>query len=134
MNKPFENFKPEVIFSTDNPFFKSAQKTHRLIFDAFDKTARMQLAFGEQMLDLNKRRFNSLYAGKSAQDTLATQQDLLVEAGQRASTLSDDFQKVATDFQTGITGIASEWVNVASEAVNDAAKVAKPAKASKKAA
>lgn len=120
MNTLFENFKPEALFSTENPFFKSAQKTHSLFAEAFDKTASMQLAFGEELLGLNKKRFASLYAGDSAQDTLVAQQDLIVEAGNRASALADEFQKVASDFQAGITEAASEWVNVATEAVNKA--------------
>ena len=137
MNNIFENFKPEALFSAENPFFKSAQKTHALFAEAFDKTARMQLAFGEELLDLNKKRFASLYSGDPAQDTLAVHQDLIVEAGNRASALTDEFQKVATDFQAGMTDAANEWVNVATEAVNVATETVKPAKktnASKKAA
>jgi hypothetical protein len=137
MNNIFDNFKPEALFSTENPFFKSAQKTHTLFAEAFDKTARMQLAFGEELLDLNKKRFASLYAGKSAQGTIATHQDLITEAGTRASALVDDFQKVATDFQAGMTEAANEWVNVATEAVNEAVETVqspKTAKPSKKAA
>lgn len=131
MNNLFDNFKPEALFSTENPFIKSAQKTHTLFANAFDQTARMQLAFGEELLDLNKKRFASLYAGQSASDTVTVQQDLIVEAGNRASDLAEEFQKVATNFQAGLTEAASEWVSVASEAVTDAAK---PAKATKKAA
>jgi len=131
MNNLFENFKPEAIFSAENPFVKSAQKTHTLFAKAFDDTARMQLAFGEELLDLNKKRFAGLYAGNSASETLTAQQDLIVEAGNRASALADEFQKVATGFQADLTEAASEWTSVASEAVTDAAK---PAKATKKAA
>jgi len=134
MTNLFDNFKPEAIFSAENPFLKSAQKTHTLIAEAFDKTARMQLAFGEELLDLNKQRFASLYDGKSAQDTLATQQDLVTEAGNRASALADEFQAVATDFQAGVTEVANEWAQVATEAANEVSEVAKPAKANKKAA
>ena len=134
MNELFNNFKPETIFSTENPFFKSAQKAHTLFAETFDKTARMQLAFGEELLDLNKKRFATLYAGASASETLSAHQDLITEAGNRASDLADEFQKVATDFQAGITEAANEWVNVATEAVSDAAEPVKSKKASKKAA
>jgi len=134
MKNIFEQFNPEAFFSAENPFIKSTQKTHNLFFEAFDRTARMQLAFGEEILDLNRKRFDSLYAGKSTQDTLSAQQDLIVEAGNRASALVDEFQKVATDFQAGITDAANEWVNVATEAVNEVTEVTKPARASKKAA
>lgn len=137
MNNLFDNFKTEAIFSTENPFFKSAQKTHTLFAEAFDKTARMQLAFGEELLDLNKKRFATLYAGKSAAETLAAQQDLIDEAGTRASALVDGIQKVATDFQADVTEATNEWVNVATDAVNEATDAAQPAKtkkASKKAA
>jgi hypothetical protein len=131
MNNLFDNFKPETIFSADNPFVKSARKTHTLFAEAFDKTARMQLAFGEELLDLNKKRFASLYAGESAGDTLAVQQDIIVEAGNRTSALTDEFQKVATDFQTGITEAANEWVNVTTDAINDVTEAAKPPKTKK---
>ena len=134
MNNLLKNFKPEAIFSTENLFFKSAQKTHTLFAEAFDKAARMQLAFGEELLDLNKKRFASLYAGKSASDTLSFQQDLVTEAGNRTSDLVDECQKIATDFQTGMTEAANDWVDIASKAVTDAIKPANTQKASKKAA
>ncbi len=134
MNTIFENFKPEAFFSVENPLYKSARKTHTLFAEAFDKTARMQLAFSEQLLDLNKKRFESLYAGGSAQETLGSQQDFIVEAGQRASALADEFKKVATDFQAGMAEAANEWLTVATEAVTDVAKPAETKKAGKKAA
>ena len=137
MNNIFENFKPEALFSSENPFFKSTQKTHTLFSKAFDKTARMQLAFAEELLDLNKKRFASLYTGASVQDTIANHQELMTEAGSRASALADEFQQVATDLQAGVTDAANEWINIATEAVNNAsetAKTAKVAKVSKKAA
>jgi hypothetical protein len=137
MNNIFENFKSEALFSAENPFFKSAQKTHTLFAEAFDKTARMQLVFGDELLDLNKKRFASLYAGASVQDTVANHQELMTEAGSRASALADEFQQVATDLQAGITDAANEWINIATETVNNATETAKPtrvAKVSKKAA
>lgn len=120
MNKLFENFNPEAIFSADNPFFASARKTHSLFAEAYDKTARMQLAFGEEMLDLNKKRFDALYAGKSVQASLAAPQDLLLSVGKRTSALVDEFQQVATDFQAGMTDAANEWVSLANETVSEA--------------
>ena len=137
MNNIFVNFKPEALFSAENPFFKSAQKTHTLFAEAFDKTARMQLAFAEELLDLNKKRIASLYASASVQDTVANHQELMTEAGGCASALADEFQQVATVLQAGINDAANDWINIATEAVNNATETAKPtkvAKASKKAA
>lgn len=134
MNNIFENLKPEALFSADNPFFTAAQKTHSQFAQAFDKTARMQLAFAEELLDLNQKRFAALYAGASVQDTIASHQELLTEAGNRSFAMADELQKVAVDFQAGISDAANDWVNVATQA---ASKIAKPAninKASKKAA
>ena len=131
MNNIFENFKTENIFSTENPFSKSAQKTHGLFATAFDTTARMQLAFGEELLDLNKKRFAALYAGDSVQDTIATHQELITEAGNRAIALNDEIQKVATELQTSVTDAANEWLSVATEAVSDVTKTATPAKTAK---
>jgi hypothetical protein len=137
MNNIFNQFNAEEVFSTDNPLIKTARKTHSLFATAFDKTARMQLAFGEELLDLNKKRFAALYAGDSLQDTIASHQDLVNEAGNRATDLNDEIQKVASELQTGILGAANEWLNVATEAVSDIGKSTAPAKttkASKKAA
>lgn len=134
MSNLFESFNPESIFSADNPFLKSARSTHNLFAEAFDRTARMQLAFGEELLDLNRKRFESLYAGESVQDTLTTQQELAVEAGQRASALADSFKQVISDFQSGVSEAANEWINVATDAVNNVGKPAKASKAKAKAA
>jgi hypothetical protein len=131
MNNVFENFKPEALFSAENPFFESAQKTHTLFAEAFDKTARMQLAFGEELLEINKKRFASLYTGASVQDTIANHQELMTEAGGHASALADEFQQVATDLQAGVTDATNEWINIATEAVNNASETAKPAKIAK---
>ena len=131
MNQIFENFKPEAFFSTENPFYKSARNTHTLFAEAFDKTARMQLAFGEELLDINKKRFASLYAGTSIQDTVTKHQELMTEVGNRATALTDEFQQVASDLQAGITNAANEWINITTEAVNKATESAKPAKVAK---
>lgn len=137
MNSIFENFKPEAIFSTGNPIFKSVQKTHSLFAVAFDTTARMQLALAEELLDLNKKRLASLYAGESVKDTIATHKDLLTEAGERTVAMTDELKQVATDFQTGLTDAANGWITVATDAVSNITKTAEPVKAvktSKKAA
>ena len=137
MKNIFENFNPEALFSAENPFLKSAQKTHTLFAEAFDKSARMQLAFGEELLDLNKKRFASLYAGESVKDTIASQQKLMTEAGNRVSALADNFQQLATELQTDVTDAANEWISSATEAVNNITEVAEPpmaTKAGKKAA
>ena len=44
MNQVFDFFKTEALFSIDNPFIKSAQKSHQLFADSFEKAARAQLA------------------------------------------------------------------------------------------
>jgi hypothetical protein len=131
MNNFFNNFNAEEVFSTDNPLFKNAQKTHSLVATAFDKTARMQLAFGKELLDLNNKRFAALYAGDSLQDTIATHQDLISEAGNRVNSLNDELQKVAGELQTGILGASNEWINVATQAVADVKQSATPAKTTK---
>jgi hypothetical protein len=94
MNNVFENFNPEALFSVDNPFIKSAQKTHELVAEAFDRSARLQLTLAEDLLDLNQKRFASIYTGGSIQDTIAAQQDVLTETGNRLSAYAEGIQEV----------------------------------------
>jgi len=121
-------FKPEVIFSKENPFLKSAEKTHHLLFETFDKAARLQLDFAEDLLDLNRKRFDALYAGDNWQDKVSAQQDLATEIGKRAATWAGDLQEVAAELQNGVSEAANELVSpVAAKAPAKKAKKAKAA-------
>ena len=104
-------FKPEIVFSRGNPFFKSAEKTHRLMFETFDKAAHLQLAFVEDLLDLNRKRFESLYSDEPLKDKLSAQQDLVTEAGKRTATLMGDMQEVAVNLQSNFSDAANDLVS-----------------------
>ena len=104
-------FKPEIIFSRENPFLRAAEKSHRLAFETFDKAAHLQLAFYEDLLKLNRKRFESLYADKPLKDKFSTQQDLATETGKRAATLIGDMQEVAVDLQGSLSDAANEFVS-----------------------
>jgi len=134
MNKLIENFDLEAAFSPENPLLQSLTRTHKLIAKTIDQTARIQLAFAEELLDMNKRRFESLYAGDSIKDTISAHRDLLSEAGNRTFKATDDLRKVATELQTGIVDASNDFISVATTTVTDAVKPGKTAKASKKAA
>jgi hypothetical protein len=118
-------FNPENFFSRDNLFLKSAEKTHRLIFETLDRTARVQLAFAGDLLDINRERFESLYARQSLGDLFTAQQNLASELGKRTAKYAGDLQEVASNMQAG-----------AAEAANElgAGAPRKPAARSKKAA
>ena len=119
--------KPEIIFSRENPFLKAAGKSHRLAFETFDKAAHLQLAFYQDLLDLNRKRFESLYADEPLKDKFSTQQDLATEAGKRAAALIGDMQEVAVDLQSSFSDAANDFV--APKAAKKPASKAKKAKA-----
>jgi hypothetical protein len=111
MTQITDMFKPEIMFSRENPFLKAAEKSHRLVFETFDKAAHLQLACFEDLLDLNRRRFESLYADEPLKEKLSTHQDLATEAGKRAAALIGDMQEAAVDLQSSFSDAASEFVS-----------------------
>ena len=119
MSQVSQFFKPETFFSRENPFLKSAEKTHRLVFESYDKTARLQLAMAEDLLDLNRERYEAFYACQSLSDLFTAQQNLVAELGERTARYAGDLKDVVTDIQAG-----------AAEAANEFGPAAKPAKAS----
>ena len=67
MSQISDFFKPETFFSRDNLFLQSAEKTHRLVFETLDKTARLQLSLAEDLLDLIRpSEFDNLQKPPSA--------------------------------------------------------------------
>ena len=83
--------------------FKVAEKTHHLIFESYDKAARLQLAFAGDLLDLNRKRFEALYADDTLLNKVSTQQDLATEFGKRTATWAGDLQEVAVDLRSNIS-------------------------------
>jgi hypothetical protein len=126
MTKISEFLNPETLFSRENPFLKSAEATHRLVFETLDKTARLQLSFAEDLLEINRERFVSIYASESVSDFIAAQQNLVAQLGKRAARYAGDLKEVVSDVQAGATEAANEY------AAAPAPK--KPAPKSKKAA
>ena len=122
-------FKPEVLLSRENPFLKSAAAAHRALFDTLDKAARVQLAFAEDLLDLNRERFELLYAGKSITETLGAQQDLMFELGRRTSRYAGDLQDIATSLGSGLTEAAADAANEAASGAGRKAGASKSKKA-----
>jgi hypothetical protein len=104
-------FKPESLLSRDNPFLKSAAATHRALFDTLDRTARRQLAFVEDLLDLNRERFELLYSGKSFTETLGAQQDLVIELGRCTARYTGDLQDIAMSLGFGLAEAGGEAAN-----------------------
>ena len=106
-------FNPEIMFSSENPFLKTAKKTHLQIADSFDKVARLQLSFAEDLLNLNRKRIDAFYAGESFADTVSAHQDLATELGKRTATWAGDLKEVVVDLQSGVTGAANDLVSPA---------------------
>ena len=122
-------FNPEVLFSKKNPFLKASEKTHRIIFESFDRTMRLQLTFAKDLLDLNRTRFNALYADDTLQDRISTHQDLATEMGKRTAIWAGDLQEVAVELQSGFGEAANELFFPAAEKAPAPSK--KPAKKAK---
>ena len=122
-------FNPEIMFSSENPFLKTAKKTHLQIADSFDKAARLQLSFAEDLLNLNRKRIDALYAGESFADTVSAHQDLATELGKRTATWAGDLKEVVVDLQSGVTGAASDPVSPAANETRAKAPKSKKAKA-----
>lgn len=118
-----EFLKPEVLFSAENPFLKSARSTHKLFFDAFDKAARLQLAYAEELLDLNSKRFDVLYNSDSLMDAASAYQDLAFDLAKSAGRTANELQDVASELQFAISDAATELT------AEEAAPKAKKAKA-----
>ena len=106
-------FNPEIMFSSETPFLQTAKKTHLQIADSFDKAARLQLSFAEDLLNLNRKRIDALYAGESFADTVSAHQDLATELGKRTATWAGDFKEVVVDLQSGVAGAANDLISPA---------------------
>jgi hypothetical protein len=111
-------FSSDVLFSASNPFLKPPRQAHRMWFDYLDKTARLQLDYTRDLLDINRKRVKSLHSSKSFTDVLSSQQEFAIEAGYRGLALFESARAVATELQEALTGSTSEIVAI------------KPAKAS----
>ena len=120
-------FNPEIMFSRENPFLKTAKKTHLQFVDSFEKVARLQLSFAEDLLNLNRKRIDALYASESFSDAVSTQQDLATELGKRTATWAGDFKEVVVDLQSGVTSAANDLVSPAASETR--AKTARTKKA-----
>ena len=121
--------KPEVLFSRENPFLKSAAAAHRMLFETMDRTARLQLAFAGDMLDLNRDRFELLYAGKPFAEALDAQQELVTRFGKRAARHVGELQEVAASMRERVTDAAFEAANDPNRGAGRAAGSAKSRKA-----
>jgi len=110
MNTFTDLLKPEAFFSDQNAFFKTAKQAHELTFRALDKSIRLQLDFTRDLMDLNRERFEALYAGESVMDTLSAQKDFALATGKRGLSLVDDAQAIANEIQEAIKETANDFV------------------------
>lgn len=125
MSQFTDMFDIDTLFSRKNPIVESAGKMHRKIFETFDRTARLQLSFTEDLLDLNRKRFEALYAGNSLPEVVKAQQELVTEFGKRTATWVGDLQEVVVELQSDAGEAANEMVKPAARKT----AAAKPKKA-----
>jgi len=122
-------FKPEALFSSDNIFFKSAKQAHELSFETLDKTIRLQLDFARDLMDINRKRFEAMYAGESFNDALSANQDFALEAGKRGMSLVGEAQAIASELQEAVKETASDFVSAANSFSKSPKTTARKAKA-----
>jgi len=127
MSQMTELFKPEALFSRENPFLKYAEKNHRLIVQSLDRAARLQLAFVEDLLDLNLKRIDAFYADDSLLDKVSAHQDLATEMGKRTANWAGDLQEVIVGLQSNFSDAANGLLTPAKKAPAGKAKKAKAA-------
>ncbi|MGD2130347.1 MAG: phasin family protein [Lysobacterales bacterium] len=108
--------KPEVLFSAENPILQSARKTHKMLFDAVDKSARVQLAYAEELLDLNAKRFEVLVGSESPMEAVAAYQDLAFDVARSASQAATELQDVVSGLQFALGDAAADLVEKAEPA------------------
>ncbi len=121
--------KPEALFSSENIFALAAKQAHELSFEALDKTARLQLDFARDLLEINRKRFESMYAGGSFADTLSAHQEFALETGKRGLSMVDDAQAIASELQEAAKESANEFVAAAKGFGKPAKTASKKAKA-----
>jgi len=92
---------------TSGNFLKQA---HHRIFEAFDRTVRVQLSLTGDLLDLNRKRFETLYAGTGLMDKISAHQDLATELAKRTATWAGDLQEVAFDLYNGTCDAVNDRV------------------------
>jgi hypothetical protein len=68
----------------------------------------VQLAFAEDLLEINRERFESLYARQSLGDLFTAQQNLASELGKRTAKYAEDLQEVASSMQASAAEAANE--------------------------
>lgn len=124
-----ELFKPEALFSADNPALKATKKAHELAFETFNKTAGLQLDFARDMLDINSKRFNALYAGNSVADSFSTNTDLALEVSNKSVRLLEDINATVNDFQDAAKDTITGFVAEAQNSAKPASKANRKAKA-----
>ena len=121
------NFSPETLFSADNSLLQNAGRAHRGLFEALESTARANLSLASDLLDLNHKSVEALYAGKPLADQLQTQADLTLESTQRVVAWTDELRDAATEYRVKLADLANEAVEPAEPAKKAGRTTAKAA-------
>lgn len=102
--------KPENLFTTQNPLGDAAIKAHRALFNAFDGSVRASLTLAEDLLDINRKRVDALYAVDTLSEVAGVHKDIALEAGKRFAGWGEELREMLMDYQSGLTAVLAEAV------------------------
>ena len=100
--------KPENLFNTQNPLAAAAVQAHRALFNAFDSSARASLTLAEDLLDINRKRVDALYAVDTLSEVTGVHKDIALEAGKRFAAWGEELGEVLTGYQSGLTAVVAD--------------------------
>lgn len=132
MNETMEYFKnftvdPEALYSADNPYFKVAGKAQRGLYESVETATRANLSLASDLLDLNRKRMETLFEGKPLSEQLQAQTDILFESGHRVVEWTDELRGAATAYRATLADVANEAAEQATPAKKTTRKTTKAA-------
>lgn len=122
MNQDFSK-----LFSTDNPFFQQSLRMHKLAADTFDLVARSQVELMQDLVNINRARFEALHASASVSDAMNVQHQATREVGEKVIAHGEEVINIIGDAQNAVVDVASDWTEQAQESAKKATTKAKKA-------
>ena len=122
-----ENFKAEKFLSPQNPMFAAMGRAHHGVFNAFDQATRANLSLAEDLLNLNRDRFDSLYDQPTFSEVLGAHKDIAMEAGKRVTEWGVNMREIATRYQSSLLDVTAASPTQAKAGKSPAGKKSKAA-------
>ncbi len=95
-------------FGLDHPAFAELQKAQSIFVDAIDKTARKNLEATEKMLELNRKRFESLQDVSDADDYAAKQTEAFKEYAEHMKAHVEALTSIGNESREQLTAAGTE--------------------------